>query len=123
LWTKVDSEQVFGARWRPDRTGVPIHAADHGEEVDRMRARVLAIVLVVAGLLLIVPGLARGDGPEEPESRVVYVVEAGDTPWSIARRVAPGHDPRPVVDALVEANDLRGGLQVGQELSVPVPEH
>ena len=87
-----------------------------------MRARVLAVVLVVAGFLLVVPGLARGDGPDRPAPRVAYVVESGDTLWSIARRVAPGRDPRPVVDALVEANDLRGGIQAGQELSVPVPE-
>ena len=87
-----------------------------------MRARVLAIVLVVAGFLLVVPGLARSDGPERPPVRVIYVVESGDTLWSIARRVAPARDPRPVVDALVEANNLRGGLQAGQELSIPVPE-
>jgi Tfp pilus assembly protein FimV len=87
-----------------------------------VRARVLAIVLVIAAFLLVAPGLARGDGPERPARQVTYVVEPGDTLWSIARRVAPGHDPRPVVDALVEANDLHGGLQAGQELSVPVPE-
>ena len=91
-------------------------------EVAMIRARVLAVVLVVAAFLLVVPGLARGDGPERPERRVAYVVEPGDTLWSIARRVAPGRDPRPVVDALVTANDLHGGLQAGQELSVPVPQ-
>jgi Tfp pilus assembly protein FimV len=87
-----------------------------------MRARALALVLVVVGFLLIAPGLARGDGPERPAPRVTYVVESGDTLWSIAERVAPGHDPRPVVDALIEANDLGGGLQAGQELSISVPE-
>jgi Tfp pilus assembly protein FimV len=85
-------------------------------------ARVIAIVLVVTGVLLVAPGLARGDGPDRPASRVTYVVESGDTLWSIARRVAPDRDPRPVVDGLIEANDLRGGLQAGQELSIPVPE-
>jgi Tfp pilus assembly protein FimV len=85
--------------------------------------RVFAIVLVIAGFLLVAPGLARGDGPAvRPAPRVTYVVESGDTLWSIARRVAPGRDPRPVVDGLIEANDLRGGLQAGQELSIPVPE-
>jgi Tfp pilus assembly protein FimV len=87
-----------------------------------MRARVLALVLVVVGFLLIAPGLARGDGPERPAPRVTYVVAPGDTLWSIAQRVAPGQDPRPVVDGLIEANDLGGGLQAGQELSIPVPE-
>jgi Tfp pilus assembly protein FimV len=88
-----------------------------------VRARVLAIVLVVAGFLLIAPGLARGDGPDRPEPRVTYVVEPGDTLWSIAQRVAPGRDPRPVVDAMIEANDLRDGLRAGQELSIPVRGH
>ncbi|HEV2917846.1 MAG TPA: LysM peptidoglycan-binding domain-containing protein [Actinomycetota bacterium] len=87
-----------------------------------MRARALAIVLVVAVFLLVAPGLARGDGPDRPAPRVVYVVESGDTLWSIAQHVAPGRDPRPVVDGLIKANDLRGGLQAGQELSIPVPE-
>jgi hypothetical protein len=99
-------------------------------EIGRMRltrrgrtlARTLAIVLVVAVFLLVAPGLARGDGPGRPAPRVTYVVEPGDTLWSIARRVAPGQDPRPVVDGLIEANDVRGGLQAGQELSIPVPE-
>jgi LysM domain len=86
-----------------------------------VRARMLAIVLVVAAFLMVAPGLAKGDGPEQPAPRVHYVVQPGDTPWSIARRVAPGRDPRPVVDALVRSNDLRGGLQPGQELAVPVP--
>jgi Tfp pilus assembly protein FimV len=99
-------------------------------EIGRMRltrrglalVRTLATVLVVATFLLIAPGLARGDGPDRPAPRVTYVVEPGDTLWSIARRVAPGQDPRPVVDGLIAANDLRGGLQAGQELSIPVPE-
>jgi hypothetical protein len=122
---EVDSEQVFGQDggtieqvfpfpWRPR------------EEVNRMRprtrGRVLAVGLVVAVFLLVAPGLARGDGPDRPAPRVTYVVEPGDTLWSIARRVAPDQDPRPVVDGLIEANNLRGGLQAGQELSIQVPE-
>jgi Tfp pilus assembly protein FimV len=87
-----------------------------------MRARVLAVVLVVAVFLLVAPGLARGDGPDRPAPRVTYVVVSGDTLWSIAQRVAPGQDPRPVVDGMIEANGLHSGLQAGQELLIPVPE-
>jgi Tfp pilus assembly protein FimV len=87
-----------------------------------MRARMLAVALIVAAFLLVAPGLAKGDGPQRPAPQVHYVVEPGDTLWSIARRVAPGRDPRPVVDAMVEANHLHGGLQAGQELSVPIPD-
>jgi LysM domain len=119
---EVDSEQVFGQDGGLLEQVFPFIVAVVAREVNRMRARVLAIVLVVAGFLLVVPGLARGDGPERPAPRVTYVVEQGDTLWSIARRVAPGRDPRPVVDGLIEVNDVRGGLQAGQELSIPVPE-
>jgi Tfp pilus assembly protein FimV len=120
----VDSEQVFGQDGGLIEQVFPVHSTAQRptREVNRMRARVLAIALVVAGCLVIAPGLARGDGPDRPAPRVAYVVEPGDTLWSIARRVAPGRDPRPVVDGLIEANDVRGGLQAGQELSIPVPE-
>jgi Tfp pilus assembly protein FimV len=135
---EVDSEQVFGQDgamieqvfpMTGDTTGDTTGEAMRAEAV-RMRltsrgravARTLAIVLAVAVFLLVAPGLARGVGPDRPAPRVTYVVEPGDTLWSIARRVAPGQDPRPVVDRLIEANDVRGGLRAGQELSIPVPE-
>jgi Tfp pilus assembly protein FimV len=117
----VDSEHVFGQHRGWFEQVFPLTGARR-REVGPMRARALAIVLVVAVFLLVAPGLARGDGPDRPAPRVTYVVEPGDTLWSIARRVAPGRDPRPVVDGLIEANDLRGGLQAGQELSIPAPE-
>jgi len=108
----------------------PVPGAAAREEIGRVRltrrgralGRTLAIVLVVAVFLLVAPGLARGDGPDRSAPRLTYVVQPGDTLWSIAHRVAPGQDPRPVVDRLIEANDVQGGLQAGQELSIPVPE-
>jgi hypothetical protein len=130
---EVDSEQVFGQDGSMIEQVFPTVGTAGGSvpaEVGRLRltrrgralARLLAIVLVVAAFLLVAPGLARGDGPDRPAPRVTYVVEPGDTLWSIARRVAPDQDPRPVVDGLIEANNLRGGLQAGQELSIQVPE-
>jgi Tfp pilus assembly protein FimV len=131
---EVDSEQVFGQDGGMIEQVFPMTGGTGGEamraEAVRVRltargravARTLAIVLVVALFLLVAPGLARGVGPDRPAPRVTYVVEPGDTLWSIARRVAPGEDPRPVVDRLIEANDVRGGLRTGQELSIPVPE-
>jgi hypothetical protein len=123
-------EQVFPQAAPQVLRVLPMAGEAPAGETGRMRltsrgravARVLAIVLVVTLFLLVAPGLARGDGPDRPAQRVTYVVEPGDTLWSIARRVAPGRDPRPVVDGLIRANDLRAGLQAGQELSIPVPE-
>jgi LysM domain len=126
----VDSEHAFGQHGAMIEHLFPKADRPSRGEVGRVRltrrgralARVLGIVLVVAVFLVVAPGLARGDGPDRPAPRVTYVVEPGDSLWSIARRVAPGRDPRPVVDGLIEANDVRGGLQAGQELSIPVQE-
>jgi hypothetical protein len=126
----VDSDQVFGQDEDMIEQAFALVGEAGRPEVGRTRltrrgrilVRALAIVLVVALFLLVAPGLARGVGPDRPAQRVTYVVEPGDTLWSIARRVAPGQDPRPVVDRLIETNDLRSGLQAGQELSIPVPE-
>ncbi len=48
------------------------------------------------------------------------VVQPGDTLWSIAADIAPGHDPRGVVDALQATNHLVGSALIpGQVLLVP----
>jgi hypothetical protein len=57
-------------------------------------------VVVMAGKA----GAALGDSPLAVPKRAPavtrHVVEPGDTLWSIAGRLEPGRDPRPVVDAL-----------------------
>jgi hypothetical protein len=88
-----------------------------------VRARVLGVLLVVALILLLLPGLARGGGPDrDPARTTAYVVQPGDTLWAIAGRVAPGRDPREVVDQIVRDNHLHGSLQAGARLQVPVTE-
>jgi hypothetical protein len=49
----------------------------------------------------------------------IRVAEPGDSYWEIATELAPGADPRPIVDVLVEVN---GGpsIRVGQRLVIPV---
>lgn len=61
----------------------------------------------------------RGDGAQAAGSGDgLITAKPGDSMWSIAERVAPGSDPRPVVAALIEAN---GGdsVQIGQQIVIP----
>jgi hypothetical protein len=82
-------------------------------------ALVLATLLAVASLA----GAAVRGAPgfdAEPVARVSVVVAPGDTVWSIAASMAPGEDPRPIVDAIVGANG-GAGLVAGQRLDVTLP--
>ena len=62
----------------------------------------------------VVPALA----PTPPSVREsTYVVQPGDTLWSIAQRVAPGRDPRPLVDELSHRTGDEP-LRAGQRIDV-----
>ncbi|MDQ1750760.1 MAG: hypothetical protein QOE71_1816 [Pseudonocardiales bacterium] len=81
----------------------------------------LAVLVALAGTaLLFAAHLSAGGaaGPTSAHSATV-TVQAGDTLWSIARKVAPERDPRAVVDQLVSRNHLHGvTLTPGQTLRV-----
>jgi Tfp pilus assembly protein FimV len=86
---------------------------------------VLAVLAVLAVRLVIalsdIGGSPRPeplDGSQAPVAGQHHVVRPGDTLWTIATQLAPDADPRPVVDALREAN---GGpvLEVGSRLTLP----
>ena len=96
------------------------------------RRRLAVLVALIAAVLLaavlavqLVGWVSDVDGSPSPEPLDVtprglvagheYVVQPGDTLWSIATEIAPDRDPRAVVDALREAN---GGpeLEVGDRL-------
>jgi Tfp pilus assembly protein FimV len=98
----------------------------------RRLVALVAAVALIAGLAVAVQAIAQAAstvGPSAPEplesegagprpvDGEVYVVQPGDTLWSIAAELAPESDPRPVVDALRAAN---GGpeLRVGDRLTV-----
>jgi Tfp pilus assembly protein FimV len=112
----------------PDRTPVrerPRRLPDRATRVRRRRLVVLVAGVVLAfafaGAAQVVSGLASVDESPRPEpiSGGEYVVQPGDTLWSIAARLAPDDDPRAVVDALRAAN---GGadLLVGDRLDLDV---
>ncbi|MEX2406494.1 MAG: LysM peptidoglycan-binding domain-containing protein [Actinomycetota bacterium] len=100
------------------RTGVRIHGRTQTRR--RRLAATLSVALVAgvwAGPLGRVVAGAEGAGLA---SRSSYVVREGDTLWSIAQGVAPGEDPRPLVDAIATVNGVDpGGIVPGQTLLVP----
>jgi nucleoid-associated protein YgaU len=85
---------------------------------------------VVFGVLLAVLVLLAMRGAPAASTGVVHhphletvVVEPGDTLWSIARQLAPGSDPRPLVTEIERLNDLSdaGTVRVGEPLFMPRP--
>ena len=65
------------------------------------------------------PALALAGPGDHLSGAAVYTVQPGDTYWSIALELAPGVDPRPIVDRLIEANGGSNSLDVGQRIVVP----
>ena len=81
------------------------------------------LVAVVGALLLAVAHASVGGAATAPSAGPISVssvqVHGGDTLWSIARVIAPGRDPRIVVDELIARNHLDTvALTPGQTLKV-----
>jgi nucleoid-associated protein YgaU len=86
----------------------------------RRLAATLTIAVVGAVWAPAAVGALGADPATERVARSSYVVREGDTLWSIAERVAPGTDLRPVVDALAAVNGVDAGSIVpGQLLVIP----
>ncbi|HZJ25830.1 MAG TPA: hypothetical protein VFF40_02260 [Acidimicrobiia bacterium] len=86
--------------------------------------RRLAVAVMAIGLVVVAgkAATALGGTPLATSERrpptTEHVVTEGDTLWSIVERLAPGADPRPLVDDLVAA---RGGsdLVAGERIELP----
>jgi hypothetical protein len=119
------SAMTFDTPLRGTRTASePVRATRPGRPVLRLtrRGRVL-VLLVVATLLLVAFSLGRTSasaGHDAPAAPPTTVVQPGETLWTIARRVAPGVDPRATVQRLGELNDLGSApIVAGQRLVLP----
>ena len=100
------------------------------------RRRLVVLFAAVVAAVLLVPAASRAaaafrDVPASVSERRpapaltvgpgvsgVYVVQPGDTLWSIARRLWPQGDVRPLVHRLIAVNG-DAALEVGQRLAVP----
>jgi nucleoid-associated protein YgaU len=76
------------------------------------------VLLTSVALLVTRVGHADADLNGRQSAPLVYVVQPGDTLWSIADAVAPGTDRREAVGALTDA---AGGTELvpGQRLELP----
>ena len=128
----VETRPTAGHAARPRRAGPAAEPAAPSArravvcELTYRRRRAAATAVVVA-MFLAVQGLlatVAGSGGERPPAPVpaqgfsAYVVQPGDTFWSIARRLEPDGDPRPLVDRLV-AEHGSAVLEVGERIALP----
>ncbi|GAA3206742.1 LysM peptidoglycan-binding domain-containing protein [Microbacterium terregens] len=105
---------------------IPAHRATRLRLTPRGRrilAALAALPAVVALSLAVLSGgsaLANLDDGAPAGTFATLTVASGESLWSIAEQVAPGADPRDVVDAIVRLNALDGVVvSAGQRLSIP----
>lgn len=88
------------------------------------RGRLVVLLTLVALALVVftfVGSPAASTATSHHPTTATVVVQPGQTLWDIAAEAAPGADPRDVVTAILELNDLSdpGAVRPGQPLYVP----
>lgn len=88
------------------------------KSAQNLSTRVLFLLLALTTIFLLLDNRVSAD---EPQAVIEYVVQPGDTLWSIAEEITlPGEDVRAVIGDLKELNRLDvSSLQIGQRLSIP----
>lgn len=88
----------------------------------RMTRRGRVVVMVMALLVVLLPGAWRAMATAEVEgpTTVTVTVQPGDSLWAIASQIDPGADPRGLIAEIRALNGLsQSGLVPGQVLIVP----
>jgi LysM repeat protein len=81
---------------------------------------VLATLLLAAFLIGRTGTSIASTDKAAPKPYALTTVQPGETLWTVAKRVAPGHDPRALVAQITSLNHLNGGaVQAGQQLLLP----
>jgi LysM domain-containing protein len=145
--TTYDARSAYGARaWpviadREPATDVCVahrrpHVAQAPTVATYRRRRLGVLLAAVTMALALVPAASRAaaafrDVPASVSERrpapvttpsvagAAYVVQPGETLWSIARRLQPEGDLRALVHVLVRVNGGSSHLEVGQRLALP----
>ena len=108
-------------RPRAQRAPAPVSTTTRLTRRGRLLVSLVALVLVVAGAVLLTGGGAALAGTDRPAvSHRQVTVQPGQTLWQIAERAAPGSDPRETVQRILDLNGLQTSqVQVGTALLLP----
>jgi nucleoid-associated protein YgaU len=120
---------IAGPTVRGRRPASPIRAAQvrsaRRPSALRLTRRGRCVAVFVITLLALatfsIGRTAVGASPSSAGPALTQVtVQPGDTLWAIAKRVAPGDDPRDTIHRILEINGLHdSAVQAGQRLGVP----
>lgn len=130
VWNRDPRNTKLGGAFRPELRLVHGGRSFQVIAAQQRRRRVVAVLAATVAVIVLVfgwwsleavtarwaPGATPAHAPSNPSGPVV-VVQPGDTLWAIAARLRPGHDPRPVVDQLVEIHGS-APLQPGDRIPV-----
>ncbi|MFC4243125.1 LysM peptidoglycan-binding domain-containing protein [Gryllotalpicola reticulitermitis] len=92
------------------------------------RGRVVLAVIVAAPLVALAlwfglnSGVAGAAGQSQSSTPAVehVTVTQGESLWQLAEKIAPHDDPRDVISAIVDFNDLQSSVVMpGQSLAIP----
>jgi hypothetical protein len=110
------------------RRGTPRVVSARSEAVGAVRLTRRGRLVVFAACLAALGGGFTVLGSPAASTHTTYhpaqhrvVVQPGQTLWDIAKQVAPGQDPRIVIDEIVDLNALSsaGEIRAGQPLYIP----